>query len=95
MLRVTVLTLLLSIVIGCYPASYYDYWNVPSTDRYLDWYDYYYPYTYYNPYYYPYFPFSFSFYYSYDRYHFDYPHHGHYYRWNPYNRYDYQGWRHK
>lgn len=85
MLRIIVLSLLLLIVIGCYPPSYYDYWNVPSNEQYLDWldtYDYYYPYTYYNPYYYPYpyFPYSFSFYYSYDKYNFNYPHHGHYYR---------------
>jgi hypothetical protein len=97
LLRITVLLLLLTVIIGCYPPSYYDYWNRPSMERYMDWvekYDYSYPYTYYNPYYYPYFyfPFSFSFYYSYDRYHFDRPHYGRNYRRSPYDRHHYDGW---
>lgn len=89
MLRIIVLSLFLTVVIGCYPPSYYGYRDVPSSERYPDWtdrYDYYSPYTYYNPfYYYPYlyFPFSFSFNYSYDRYNFDYPHRFHNYNRNP------------
>ena len=77
-LKITMLSLLLLATIGCYPPSYYDYWNARSTEQYLDRLDTYgyYPYTYYNPYYYPYpyFPYSFSFYY------YNYPHHGDYYR---------------
>ena len=94
MLRIIVLSLLLTVVIGCYPPTYYGYRDVPYSERYPDWtdrYDYYYPYTYYNPfYYYPYlyFPFSFSFNYSYDRYNFDYPQ-----RFRNYNRNPYRGHR--
>jgi len=97
MLRIVILLLLLAVVIGCYPPSYYDPWNARSVERYLDWYDSYYPdtYSYYNPYYYGYpyyyFPFSFSLYYSYDKYHYDYPDYGHHRR-SPYDSHRYRGW---
>lgn len=93
MFRIVVFLLLLIMVIGCYPPSYYDYWNAGSTARYMDTYDYYYPriYSYYYPYDYPYYywypypysPFYFSLSYSYLRYHHDYPYN--YHRWNPYH----------
>ncbi|MEW6586344.1 MAG: hypothetical protein AB1442_12135 [Nitrospirota bacterium] len=74
---------------GCYPPSYYDYWNEQSVARYLDSIDYGYVYTdtypyyslysgYYQPRYYLspypyYFPFSFSLHYLY----YDYPQYRH------------------
>jgi hypothetical protein len=90
MLRTIVLLIVLTAVMGCYPPSYYDYWNGTSTQRYLDsvdrydQYDSYSPYVYYNPYYYPYsyFPFFFSFSYSSD----------HYDRRGPYDSRHYHGW---
>lgn len=90
MLRIIALSLLLTVVIGCYPAAYYGYRDVPYSEPYPDWAerdDDYYPYTYYNPfYYYPYLylPFSFSFNYSYGRYDYGYPHRFRNYYWNPY-----------
>src|SRR4030042_5678775 len=94
MLRIIVLLslLLLSVVIGCYPPSYYDRWNTHSVELYPESYDYYYPYTYsnYYPYYYlysyPYFPFSFSLNYSYYTYRHDYPYQRHYRGREPYQR---------
>jgi hypothetical protein len=95
MLRIIVLSLLITVVMGCYPASYYGYWNVPYSGPYPDWTErdyHYYPYTYYNPfYYYPYlfFPFSFSFNYSYGRYDYDSSHRFRDYYWNPYHGHSY------
>jgi hypothetical protein len=97
MLRIIVLLTLVTVFVGCYPPAYYDYWNSPSKQRYLDWvdqydqYDSYSPYVYYNPYYYPYsfLPFFFSFSYSSD--HFDYPRHR-FYRGGPYDNHHYRGW---
>lgn len=97
MFRIILLLTVLTVSIACYPPSYYDYWNAPSTQRYLDWvdqqdqYNYYSPYVYYNPYYYPYsyFPFFFSFSYSYS----DLDYSGHrFYHGGPYDGRHYRGW---
>jgi hypothetical protein len=90
MLRNVVLFSLLTLVIGCNPSYYYgSYWNVPSTERFVDLQDRSdYPYTAYHLYYYPYpyshFPFSLLRYYSYDRYY-----------WGAYDARRYEGWWHK
>lgn len=90
MLRSVVLFSLLTLVIGCTPSYYYDsYWNITSTERFVELQDKSdYPYTTYYLYYYPYpyshFPFSLLHYYSYDRYY-----------WGAYDARRYEGWWHK
>ena len=90
MLRISVMVFFILVVAGCYPPSYYDYWNTRSVERYLDWYDASSPvvHTYSAPYYslapYPYWPFFFSLDYSNFSYHREYPYRNYYRGWYPY-----------